>query len=107
MKTTLQQKEIRAIRIDQMARELVEKVYQQIEEESILQSPDQVTVFAMACMLSILMGHQSSSELGSDLAGTALRLIIKNLMIKGVKIPELEMDGWVPPNIHWGNDRQH
>ena len=40
-----------------------------------------------------------------DLAGMALRSIIKNLMMQGVPIPDLTaMEDWTPPNIHFGTD---
>jgi hypothetical protein len=48
-----------------------------------------VSVFAVACVLSVIHFQDLSDELASDLAGTALRTIIKNLKLHGVDIPDL------------------
>jgi len=41
------------------------------------------------------------------LAGTALRIIIKNMNAHSVTIPELGMEDWTPPNLHTGTTSQH
>jgi len=39
--------------------------------------------------MTVLALKEYSDDLASDLAGTALRTIISNLVIRGVEIPEL------------------
>ena len=53
------------------------------------------------------MTPRSQPTWRADLAGTALRTIIKNMMTSGVTIPDLDMEGWKPPNIHWGTDTEY
>jgi len=48
-----------------------------------------VSVFAASCAMTVLALKEYSDDLASDLAGTALRTIISNLVIRGVEIPEL------------------
>lgn len=75
----------RATRIMEVAEELCDREGARAQAEGILQAPDMVSVFAVACAMSIIRLR----ELNDQLAGTALRTMIKNLMIQGVEIPEL------------------
>ena len=79
----------RAVRMIELAEELCDREGKRAQAEGILQAPDMVSVFAAACAMSVLRMKEISDDLASELAGTALRTIIKNLMIQGVEIPEL------------------
>jgi len=107
MRYTPEQQEILALRMNDMADELLDRTTKQIQAEGILQWPDIATVLAIACVKSVALGHKADRVMGSGMAQTALRVIIKTLMINHIAIPNLEMDGWVPPNIQWGNDSKH
>jgi hypothetical protein len=102
MESTRQQKQNRAVRMEAMAEQLISRAGKKIKAEGVLQAPEIVPVFAIACAKVIVKGHNADPALGADLAGTALRIIIKNLMLHGVKIPNLNMEDWTPPNIHPG-----
>jgi hypothetical protein len=90
-----------------LADELVERTAKQIRDEGILQGHHIVGVLAAACAKVIMRCNKNDPPLATDLAGTALRTIIKNMMTSGVTIPDLDMEGWKPPNIHWGTDTEH
>ena len=107
METTHKEKQNRAIRMNDMADQLVDKITEQIRAEGVLQWPEIATVLAVACAKSVVSAHQLDRDLGSEMAQTAMRVLIKNLMANHVRIPDLEMDGWAPPNVQWGNDSQH
>jgi hypothetical protein len=79
----------RAVRILDLAHEIFEREGAKARAEGILEAPDMVPVFAGACVMTVLALKEFSDDLASDLAGTALRTIINNLVIRGVEIPEL------------------
>jgi hypothetical protein len=81
--------ENRVVRMAQMAQELCDREGARAHAEGILQAPDMVSVFAAACAMSVVRFKQLSDDLASELAGTALRTILKNLMFHGVEIPPL------------------
>ncbi len=93
MKNTRAQNQNRAMYMEALSERLVERAGKRIKAEGIAQAPDIVPVFALACAKLIVQGHVADPALGADLAGTALRVIIKNLMVHGVTIPDLNMDG--------------
>jgi hypothetical protein len=107
MSSTRLQKQNRAIRMEAMAEQLISRAEKRIKAEGVLQAPEIVPVFAVACAKLIVKGRDADPALGADLAGTALRIIIKNLMLHGVTIPDLGMEDWTPPNIHSGTGSQH
>jgi hypothetical protein len=107
MESTRKQKQNRAIRMEAMAEHLVSRAEKKIKAEGVLQAPEIVPVFAIACAKVIVQGHNADPALGAELAGTALRIIMKNLMLHGVTIPDLNMEDWTPPNIHSGTTSQH
>lgn len=100
-------KHARAERMHDLADDLVRTIEMKIRAERVLQPPHMVEVFAVACAMSIAKWKKDDPALASDLAATALRVIIKNMMANGVTIPDLNMEGWTPPNIHWGTDTHH
>jgi hypothetical protein len=106
MESTRQQKQNRAIRMEEMAEQLISRAGEKIKAESVLQAPEIVSVFAIACAKLIVKWHNADPALGADVAGTALRIIIKNLMLHGATIPDLNMEDWTPPNIHSGTTTQ-
>jgi hypothetical protein len=79
----------RAARIAEMALEIFERESAKARAEGVLQASDMVSVFAAASAITVLALKEYSADLASDLAGTALRTIINNLVIRGVEIPEL------------------
>jgi len=79
----------RAVRMMELAQELCDREGKRVQAEGILQAPDMVSVFAVACAISVLRMKEISDDLASELAGTALRTIVRNLMVQGVEIPEL------------------
>jgi hypothetical protein len=79
----------RAVRIADLAQEIFERESAKAQAEGILQAPDMVSVFAAAAAMTVLALKEYSDDLATDLAGTALRTIINNLVIRGVEIPEL------------------
>jgi len=79
----------RASRIAEVAQELCDREGARAQAEGILEAPDLVSVFALACAMSVVRFKDLSDELATDLAGTALRTIIKNLMVQRVDIPDL------------------
>lgn len=81
--------EQRAVRIIEMAQEIFEREGAKARAEGVLEAPDMVSVFAGACVMTVLALKEYSDDLASVLAGTALRTIINNLMIRGVEIPDL------------------
>jgi hypothetical protein len=90
MKTDEQvRKAKRAARIIEMAQEIFEREAETARAEGVLEAPDMVSVFAGACVMTVLALKEYSDDLANDLAGTALRTIINNLAIQGVDIPEL------------------
>jgi hypothetical protein len=89
MKNDKGSKEQRAVRIIEMAQEIFEREVEKARAERILEAPDMVSVFAGACVMTVLALKEYSDDLASDLAGTALCTIISNLAIRGVQIPEL------------------
>ena len=93
--------------MESMAEQLISRAEKKIKAERVLQAPEIVPVFAVACAKVIVNGHNADPALGTELAGTALRIIIKNLMLHGVMIPDLNMEDWTPPNIHSGATSQH
>jgi len=107
MSNTDAEKRKRAERTMDMALKLCEQVEATIKAEGVLQPPEQVSVFAGACAMSVAAWKEIDPAMASDLAAHALRTIIKNLIHHGVTIPALDMDGWTPPNIHYPPDTQH
>ena len=79
----------RAARIIEMAQEIFEREAKKAQAEGVLEAPDMVSVFAGACVMTVLALKEYSDDLANDLAGTALRTIINNLAVEGVDIPEL------------------
>ena len=79
----------RAVRIAELAHELCEREGARARAERILEAPDLVSVFALASAMLVVRLKDLSDDLATDLAGTALRTIIKNLMVHGVDIPDL------------------
>jgi hypothetical protein len=71
----------------EVAQDLCRREGARAEAEGILQAPDMVSVFALACSMSVVGMMDLDEDLASELAGTALRTIIKNLTIQGVEIP--------------------
>jgi hypothetical protein len=107
METTRQQKQLRAQRQHDMAEDLVRRAEKKIARDGILQAPEIGTVFAMACAKAIVKWYEADPAIGDDLAGMALRTIIKNLKMRGVTIPDLSIEDWTPPNVHFGTDNEH
>jgi hypothetical protein len=90
MKTNDQVKKAkRADRIIEVAQEIFEREAKKAQAEGVLEAPDIVSVFAGACVMTVLALKEYSDDLANDLAGTALRTIINNLAVQGVNIPEL------------------
>jgi hypothetical protein len=90
MKTNNQvRKERRAARIIEMAHEIFERETTMARAEGVLEAPDMVSVFAGACVMTVLALKEYSDDLANDLAATALRTITDNLVVQGVDIPEL------------------
>lgn len=94
-------------RIYAMAEKLVERTKKKIRADGILEAPHIVDVFVIACATSIVELNKDNPALASEFAASALRTIIKNMKTNGVTIPDLNMEGWTPPNIHWGTDSHH
>jgi hypothetical protein len=107
MESTRQQKYNRAQRQHDIAEDVVRRIEKKIARDGILQAPEIGTVLALACAISIVKWHQADAAIGNDLAGMALRSIIKNLIMRGVPIPDLTaIEGWTPPNVHFGAGSQ-
>jgi hypothetical protein len=84
-----------------IALKLFELAEKKIRADSLLHPEETVSVLAVACAISIAKFNEMDPAKGTELAATALRTIIKNLMTKGVRVPDdLGMRGWTPPNIH-------
>jgi hypothetical protein len=79
----------RAVRIIEMAQEIFETEIGKARAEGVLEAPDMVSVFAGACVMTVVAPKEYSDDLASDLAGTAIRTIINNLALQGVDIPDL------------------
>lgn len=108
MESTRQQKQDRANRQHDMAVDFVRRAERKISRDGVLQAPEIGTVFALACAMSIVKWHNADPATGKDLAGMVLRVIIKNLAMHGVPIPDLGVMTDRPmPNIHDGTDSQH
>jgi hypothetical protein len=107
METTRQQKQRRAQRQHDMADDLVRRAEKKIARDGILQPPEIAIVFAVACAMAICKWYSAHPEIGNDLAGMALRTIMKNLGMRGIAIPDLSpLEDWAPPNVHWGTDTE-
>ena len=65
-------KEQRAVRIIEMAQEVFEREGAKARAEGVLEAPDMVSVFAGACVMTVLALKEYSDDLASVLAGTAL-----------------------------------
>ena len=88
-----------------MAEDLVRRIEKKIARDGVLQPPEIATVFAVACAMAISKWYRVDPEIGNDLAGMALRTIMKNLMMRGIDIPGGDiLEGWTRPNIHSGSD---
>ena len=87
-KTDENSKSIRAVKILETAQEIVEREGQRAYREGILDGCDMVSICAAACCLAILRVRSLDEHLATELAGTALRTIIRNLMTHGVEVPQ-------------------
>jgi hypothetical protein len=92
-------RQVRAQLMDDIADQIHERTVKQMEAHEVLQPQDMVVILAVACASAIRMFHKFNPALGSDMAATALRTLIKNMMVSGVRIPDLNMEGWTPPPI--------
>lgn len=79
----------RTDRIIGLAQEIFAREVTKARAEGVLEAPDMVSVFAGACVMTVLALKEYSDDLANDLAGAALRMIINDLAVEGVKIPEL------------------
>ena len=88
MEETQKQMRVRVIRTHEMAYDLCMQVKKQVDTERILHPAEIVSVFAQACVLAIVAGHDADPEFGSDLAGRVFRDLLDKLNTFGISIPD-------------------